>query len=92
MTCIEEPNQAFTRNIPTFREIAAGGHIDRELDISGQGWRRSDAQKVGFERGDVLIVIYDVPKPDIWPETPITVEVGKMDVWYGVATAMIVVQ
>jgi len=91
-TFFEEPDQGFTRNIPAFKEIAAGGHIDRELNIAGEGWRRADAQKVSFERGDVLIVIYDVPKPEIWPEAPITVEVSKMGVWYGVATVLTTVK
>lgn len=87
-TFFEEPDRGFTRNIPAFKEIATGGHIYRELDVSGQGWRRPDAQKVSFERGDILVVIYDVPKADIWPEAPITVEASKIGVWYGVATAL----
>ena len=91
-TFFENPDQAFTRNFPAFYEIAAGRHIERTLDIAGEGWRGLDAQKIRFERGDVLIVIYDVPRPEVFPEFSVSVEADKMGVWYGVATAMTTVR
>ncbi len=91
-TYFENPDPMFTRNIPTFNEVAAGGHFERTLDIAGEGWRGPDVQTTEFVRGDVLIVIYDVPRPDVYPEDPVSVEAAKMGVWYGVAASMTVVQ
>jgi hypothetical protein len=68
----------FTRNIPTFDEIAIGSHVDRQLNVNGAEWSRTGSEKIRFETGDQVIVIYDVP-----PE----VEARRMHVWYGVAAA-----
>ena len=91
-TFFENPDRMFMRNGPGFNEIAVGGHFGRKLDIVGEGWRGPDVQKIRFVRGDVLIVIYDVPNQFAFSEAPISVAASKMGVWYGVATAMIVVQ
>jgi len=103
MTFYENPDQMFTRNGPGFKEIAGGAKIERQLSLNNGDWcgfghcsSYSDhgfgGREVNFKRGDILIVIYDVPKQDVFPEAPITVEASKMGVWYGVATAMTVVQ
>jgi len=68
----------FTRNIPTFDEIAIGSHVDRQLNVNGAEWSRTGSEKIRFETGDQVIVIYDVP-----PE----VEARRMHIWYGVAAA-----
>jgi hypothetical protein len=91
-TFFENPDRMFTRNGPGFNEIAVGGHFERKLDIVGEGWRGPDVQKISFVRGDILIVIYDVPNQFAFSEAPISVAASKMGVWYGVATAMTVVQ
>jgi hypothetical protein len=78
-TVFEDPDGVgFTRNIPTFDEIAIGSHIDKQLNVNGEEWSKTGSDKVRFEPGDQVIVIYDVP-----PE----VEAQKMHVWYGVVAA-----
>lgn len=78
-TIFEDPDGVgFTRNIPTFDEIAVGSHIDRQLNLSGEYWARPVNEKIRFESGDQVIVIYDVP-----PEN----EAKQMHVWYGVVAA-----
>jgi hypothetical protein len=91
-TFFENPDRMFMRNGPGFNEIAVGGHFERKLDIVGEGWRGPDVQKIRFVRGDVLIVIYDVPNQFVYSEAPISVAASKMGVWYGVATATTVVK
>jgi hypothetical protein len=68
----------FTRNIPVADTIPVGSHIDRHLDVNGKYWSRYEGDKVHFEPGDQLIVIYDVP-----PES----EAKQMHVWYGVTAS-----
>ena len=78
-TLFEDPDGVgFTRNIPTFDEIAIWSHVDRQLNVNGAEWSRTGSEKIRFETGDQVIVIYDVP-----PE----VEARRMHVWYGVAAA-----
>jgi len=91
-TFLENPDRVFTRNGPGFKEIAAGEHFDRKLDIVGEGWRGPDVQNIRLKRGDIIIVIYDVAKQEAFLEAPDSVAASKMGVWYGVATAMTVVQ
>jgi len=85
----QNPNQVFTRNIPTFDEPVAGARIEKKLDLNGGNWcglghcasynqRGFGGEKISFEPNDMIIVIYDVP---------VTIEAHKMGVWYGVATA-----
>jgi hypothetical protein len=87
-TFVENPDQGFTRNAPMFKEIAGGAHIEGKLDLSGGNWRGSHRRGVSFESGDVIIVVYDVPKAYGWAGAPVTTEASKMGVWYGVATAL----
>src|SRR6266446_7925646 len=63
----------FTRNIPIADTIEVGSHIDRHLDVNGEYWSTAGGEKVHFESGDQLIVIYEVP-----PEN----EAKQMHVWY----------
>lgn len=87
----ENPDQVFTRNIPTFDEITPGSHIERKLDLSAETWRGTEGQKVRFEHGDTVVVVYDVPKSYGWAGAAVTLEASKMGIWYGVATALITV-
>ncbi len=93
-TFFQNPNQRFTRNIPTSKEIAAGAQIEQKLDLNGGNWcgfghcssynERGFGDRVAsFERGDTIIVTYDVPRTD---------EASKMGVWYGVTGASTTVQ
>jgi hypothetical protein len=91
-TFFESPDQAFTRNIPVYKEIPVGGGIERRLDLSEEKWRGPDAARIRFVRGDIVIVIYDVSKQFGMATTPSIVESRKMNVWCGVAAAMTVVQ
>ena len=88
-TFFQNPDQGFTRNIPTSDELAAGARVEKKLDLNGGNWcglghcalyneRGFGGEKVGFEPNDMIIVTYDVP---------LTTEAHKLDVWYGVATA-----
>jgi hypothetical protein len=102
-TFFENPGQMFTMNYPRFDEIAVGAKIDRELGLNNGGWcgfghcsqfgeHGFAGREVSFEHGDILIVIYDVPKLFINPESKGSVMAVKAGVWYGVATAMTVVE
>jgi hypothetical protein len=102
-TFFENPDQQFTMNYPRFDEIAAGAKIDRELSLNNGNWcgfghcslhneHGLGDREVSFERGDILIAIYDVPKLYAFPEARDSVMAVKAGVWSGVATAMTVVQ
>lgn len=91
-TFFQNPDQGFTRNVPGFDEIAAGGHVDKKLDLNGGNWLGSDGAKISFEAGDTVIVVYDVPKEFGWSDSSIGDEIRKMDVWYGVTSASTVFQ
>jgi hypothetical protein len=91
-TFFQNPDQGFTRNIPTVSEIAPGAQIQYELDPSKDNWVGPEGQKLNFEPGDMVIVVYDVPKQYGWVGAPVTLEASKMGVWYGVATAVTTVR
>jgi hypothetical protein len=93
-TFFENPNRIFTVNFPSFETIAAGASLERKLDLNGGNWcglghcssysqRGFGDKNASFERGDTLIVIYDVPG---------THEAGNMGVWFGVTAASTTVQ
>lgn len=93
-TFYQNPLQGFTKNGPTFFEIAGGAHIYKELDLNGGNWcgfgdcvksgkKDLAGQKVTFQPNDMLVVSYDVPWTD---------EAIKEGVWFGVAGAVITVQ
>jgi hypothetical protein len=86
----QDPNQRFTRNIPTFSEIAKGARVEHRLDLNGGNWCGFGhcagysecgfrGRRVRFESGDLIIVTYDVPR---------TREADKMGVWYGVVAVL----
>ncbi|SRR6266404_3347732 len=88
-TFFQNPDQGLTMNWPTFVEIAAGGHIERKLDLNGGNWcglghcsiyneRGFGSQEISFDANDTVIVIYDVP---------VTQEARDNSVWYGVIAA-----
>ena len=93
-TFFENPNRIFTANFPTFKTIVAGASLEQKLDLNGGNWcglghcspysqGGFGGKNASFERGDTLIVIYDVPG---------TNEAGNMGVWYGVTAASTTVQ
>ncbi len=88
-TFFQNPDQGFTINVPTFNEIAGGGHIEQKLDLNGGNWcgmghcsiynqRGFGGEKISFESNDIVIVVYDVPD---------TQEARDIGVWYGVIAA-----
>ena len=90
----QNPNQRFTRNIPTPKEIAAGAQIEQKLDLNGGNWcgfghcsayneHGFGGREANFEPGDIVLVTYDVPR---------TNEASEMSVWYGVTAALRTVQ
>jgi hypothetical protein len=102
-TLFENPDQGFAMNVPRFDKVAAGAKIDRELSLNNGNWcgfghcsqyneHGFGGREVSFERGDILIVIYDVPRLDVYPESHMSAMAAKAGVWYGVATAMTVIQ
>ena len=90
----ENPNQDFVRNNPIFDEVPSGNQKAYRLDLNGGNWcgvgrctsfgsRRHGSEQVRFQRGDMIIISYDVPY---------TPESLRFDVWYGVATAFQVIR
>jgi hypothetical protein len=93
-TFFQNPEQAFSKNTPSFDEIAGGGHVEQKLDVNRGNWcgfaqcssyneQGLAGQKVTFESKDLIIVVYDVP---FFPESL------QMDVWYGVAVTFTTVK
>jgi YD repeat-containing protein len=93
-TFFQNPNQRFTRNIPTSNEIALRAQIEQKLDLNGGNWcgfshcssyneRGFGGREVSFEMGDIVVVVYDVPR---------TEEATRMSVWYGATAALTTVQ
>jgi hypothetical protein len=90
----QNPNQRFTRNIPTSTEIAPGAQIEQKLDLNGGNWcgfghcssyneHGFGGREASFEPGDIIVVSYDVPR---------TNEAATMGIWYGVTAALTTVQ
>jgi hypothetical protein len=88
-TLFQNPDQGFTLNMPLSDEVTPGAHITRKLDVNGGNWcgfghcssfsqRGFGGEEFKFERGDKVVVIYDVPKTD---------EAHNRGVWYGFAAA-----
>ena len=93
-TFFQNPDQGFTKNGPTFNEIAAGARLEQKFDLNGGNWcgldhcsiyneRGFGGQNVTFEKNDRVIVVYDVPA---------TQEARDNGVWYGVIAATVTVQ
>jgi hypothetical protein len=84
----QNPDQVFTRNIPSFTEIPAGAHIERDLDLNAGNWRGTEGRSITFKPKSVIIVVYDVPKEFGWADAPVTIQAREMHVWYGVVAAL----
>jgi hypothetical protein len=80
-TFFQNPDQGFTRNVPGFEEIAGGAKIEQELSLNNGNWcgfghcspyyeHGFGGRKASFKRGDILIVIYDVPRKEVFGEDP----------------------
>jgi len=93
-TFFQNPNEDFAKNYPAFIQIAGGAHIDQKLDLNGGNWcglghcgrydeKGFGGQKIALERGDLIVLVYDVP---FFPESL------SMGVWYGVAATPAIVQ
>lgn len=93
-TFFQNPDRGFTKNNPSFTELAGSGHIQQKLDLNGGNWcgfgycssyneHGFGGRDVSFEPGDIIVVTYDVPRTD---------EASKMGVWYGVIAATATVQ
>jgi hypothetical protein len=95
-TFYENPRRKFTVNVPSFKEIKAGGNVQRTLDLNGGNWcglgycaafneHGFGGRSISFERADTLIVAYDVP-------ATYDVEARKLGVWNGVAATLATVE
>jgi hypothetical protein len=96
-TFFQNPAQDFTQNMPTFREISPGAQIEEKLNPNDDEWcglgrcrnsypfihKPEDEQKTTFQRGDLIIVDYDVP---FFPESL------RLRVWWGVSADSATVQ
>lgn len=94
MTFYENPYKIFTRNVPSYDEIAGKGHSDFSLELNEGDWcgfgycawydeRGFDGKEVDFRTGDTVVAIYDVPPSN---------EAQKYEVWVGVAAGVMVVK
>src|ERR1043165_4425278 len=90
----QNPNRAFSRNGPGFTEIPSKSHIDQNLDLNDGQWcelghcslpspQELPKKKIGYNSGDVVIVVYDVP---------LSSEARELHVWYGTAATSITIQ
>jgi hypothetical protein len=90
----QNPDQSFTRNIPTSDEIVRGAHVERKLDLNGGNWcglghcssfdeRGLAGKQITFEPNDIVVAIYDVP---------LTQEATRLNVWHGVISASMTVE
>lgn len=93
-TFYQSPYQGFTRNFPASFELRPGDHHNATLDINGGYWcglgrcsfdekNSLGGQKITFEKGDQIIVIYDVAPSE---------ESQKFHVFSGVVAASTIVQ
>jgi hypothetical protein len=93
-TFFQNPYQIFTANFPATIQIAPGAHFELKLDVNGGNWcgqghcasyneRGLGGKEIGFDPGDMIVVIYDVPP---------TKESREMSVWHGVTAAFAVVK
>jgi hypothetical protein len=87
----ENPRRIFRANMPTFRVIEKGEHVERKIDLNGGNWCGfsycSSVNEPGFggklariEPEDTVIVVYDVP-------ITYDPEARKYKVWDGVTAS-----
>jgi hypothetical protein len=80
----QNPDTIFTRNGPAYIEVAAGGRVMQILDLNDDKWLGGTGEATTIKRGDTVIVLYDVPKQQIYREAPNSVAAVNAGVWYGV--------
>lgn len=96
-TFFQNPDQGFTVNMPSFVEMSPGAQREERLDLNGGNWcglgfcssynqRGFDGQEYSFQKGDIVTVIYDVPK-EYGLGSQTAIDARKMGVWYGVIAA-----
>jgi hypothetical protein len=73
----EDPDQTFSRNFPVFDELKTARAIT--LNIKSETWIGPIDAFEGFQSGDKVIAIYDVP---------VTLDARKLGVWYGTVSAI----
>jgi hypothetical protein len=88
----QNPYIYFTRNVPNYHVIGPGKTRNFSLNVNGGGWcdgvscvQEGVAWKSGrkkFSRGDKLIIFYDAPASP---------EATRFRVWYGLASASLVI-
>ena len=76
----QDPDANFTRNIPAFRRLKPNETVRFKLDLNDGSWIGVATTRNRFISRDRIIVSYDVP---------VSGEARKMNVWYGVAAAII---
>ena len=68
----QDPVKDLTKN--TVTRLAVGGHVTQELDLNEGSWGGLNGEKINFDHGDMIVVVYDVP-------------IMGFDLWYGVVSA-----
>lgn len=84
-TYCEDPDQIADAR-PLYMEVSREKPLQDKLDLTGPFWLPHAEERSGeniWATGDTLIVIYDVP---------MSAEVDKLSVWWGVAAAKAVVE
>ena len=72
--------EEFTRNVPSFVEIAPSASLDVTLDLAQPRWGPSSTPRLDFKAGDMVIVVYDVA---------FSMEGQRLGVWESFTSAMI---
>jgi hypothetical protein len=78
-TFFQNPDHDFTRNFPSYTELAPGAFFEQTLDLNDGDWRGDTNGKVQFVADDRVVAIYDVP---------FTTEALNSKVWYGTVAAL----
>jgi hypothetical protein len=83
----QNPRQRFTVNAPRFNELLPGQHLSQNLNLNGGNWCDTEycsqydesgigGKAVEFKKGDIVIVIYDVP-------FTYNSAIQRLKIWYG---------
>ena len=70
--------------MPAYFEVAPGGRVMQTLDLNDGKWQGEGNETTTVMRGDTVIVLYDVPKQQIYREALNSVAAANAGVWYGV--------
>jgi hypothetical protein len=87
----QDPDESFSRNIPTYSEIAPRASIEHALDLNDSNWLGHGPEPIRFAAGDTLIIIYDVPNQDLCLSEPFA-RARDAGVWHGVASVITTVK